>query len=161
VKNYQDHTLKEYTRALSSKTPVPGGGSAAALVASLGMALIAMVARYSIDRNPSQAVERKTKSILRQGEALEKRLLQLVDRDAQAYRKVVKTRWAPPAKKKAALREARRVPQEVVRSCQRGIPLAAFLVKKGNRYLQSDARLAIEFLKSALRASQITIEINQ
>ena len=146
MKNYQDHTLKEYTRALSSKTPVPGGGSAAALVASLGMALIAMVARYSIDRNPSQAVERKTKSILRQGEALEKRLLQLVDRDAQAYRKVVKTRWAP---------------QEVVRSCQRGIPLAAFLVKKGNRYLQSDARLAIEFLKSALRASQITIEINQ
>ena len=158
MKNYQNHTLTEYIRALSSRTPVPGGGSAAALVGSLGMALIAMVARYSMNPSP---VETKIRNILRQSQGLERRLLQLVDRDAQAYRKVVKTRWAPPAKKKAALREARRVPQEVVRSCQRGIPLAAFLVKKGNRYLQSDARLAIEFLKSALRASQITIEINQ
>ena len=44
MKRYKIHTLQEYLEVLSQRTPVPGGGSAAALVGSLGAALISMVA---------------------------------------------------------------------------------------------------------------------
>ena len=43
-------TLADYTAALASDAPVPGGGSAAALAASLAASLTGMVVRLSIDR---------------------------------------------------------------------------------------------------------------
>ncbi len=161
MKKYQNHTLKEYLDGLSSRTPVPGGGSAAALVGALGTALISMVANYSLKRNPSRLEEAKIQEVLRASETIRGRLLELVDGDAQAYQRVVKARRLDSARKKAALKEARAVPQEVCRLCQKALPLAAFLVQKGNPYLKSDARLAGEFLQAAFRASRINVEINQ
>ena len=135
LKKFKNHTLKEYLDVLSKKTPVPGGGSAAALVAAAGVALLSMVASYSKGKCRTKAVENKIKKIHQQTEAMRKRLLELVDLDAKAYEKVVKARKKPASARKKALKEAGRVPLEVCRLCYKAVGLASYLAKNGNKNL--------------------------
>lgn len=160
MKKYKFHTLQEYLAVLSKRTPVPGGGSAAALAGSLGAALISMTANYSLKRNQPPSVEAKIKTILKKSESIRKRLLDLVDLDARAYLNVVKNRTQLDKKKKV-LRRAREVPQEVCRLCAQAIDLTPFLVLKGNKYLLSDVKAAVEFLLAAFSAAKMNVEVNQ
>ena len=161
MKKYSNHTLKEYVDALSARTPVPGGGSAVALVAALASALISMVAQYSIKPDQPKPVQRKFQNILAKNERLRKRLLQLVDADAEAYLKVVQSRHSGQNKKKFALRNARGVPQEVCRLCYATLQLTPFLAERGNQYLLSDVEVALELLSAAFHSAKINVEINQ
>src|SRR3990167_6578093 len=128
MKKYKDHTLQEYLDVLSKKTPVPGGGSAAALTAATGAALVSMVANYSKGKGKSKHVDAKIRSILKESEKIRKRLLVLVDLDAQVYLAVVNSRGASPAVKKRALQKAAKVPGEVCRWCYQTIQLTPYLV---------------------------------
>ncbi len=146
---------------MSKKTPVPGGGSAAALTAATGAALISMVANYSRGKSKSKRIEDKISSILKQNEKIRKRLLALVDLDAQAYLGVVKARTASPQVKKRASMKAAKVPHEVCQLCYEAIQLTSYLVKNGNQYLVSDIEVAVEMLQAAFNAAHINVEINQ
>ena len=64
MKKFKSHTLKDYSKSLSTRAPVPGGGSAAALTACLGASLISMVANYSLGRKKTKRVEAKIKTII-------------------------------------------------------------------------------------------------
>ena len=160
MKKYKDLTLQEYLDALSRKTPVPGGGSAAALVAATGIALILMAANYSVGKSKSKRVEDRLQSIIRQGTALRNHLVALVDLDAQAYLNVVKARQGSKQAKKAALIQAARVPREVCQMCYKGIQLTPFLVEHGNRHLISDIEVAAEMLLAAFNSAMINVEAN-
>lgn len=160
MKLYRQHTLKEYLEVLAARTPAPGGGSAAALSAALGVALIEMVANYSVGKNGVKAVEARFGKILRQASQYRRRLLELVDLDAQAYIGVVKARQASAAKKQAALKQARAVPQEICRLCYAAIQLTPFLVHNGNKYLLSDIEVAGELLLAAYNSALINIHVN-
>jgi formiminotetrahydrofolate cyclodeaminase len=160
VKKYKDHTLQEFLEALSKKTPVPGGGSAAALVAATGIALIVMAAHYSKNKSRSRSIANRIQSIITQGTVLRRRLVALVDLDAQAYLKVVKTRHDSTQAQKAALQKAADVPREVCRLCYQGITLIPFLVEQGNVHLISDIEVAVEMLLAAFKAAMITVEVN-
>jgi len=161
MKKYKSHSLKEYCDILSGKTPVPGGGSAAALTAALGTALISMVARYSIGKQTNKKDARKMEGVLKKSETIRKRLLDCVDLDAEAYLKVVKARKKSPRQKKAARKAARGVPQEVCRLCYTAIALTPFLVTRGNPHLASDIEVAIELLLAAFQSAKINVVINQ
>ncbi|MCK5581017.1 MAG: cyclodeaminase/cyclohydrolase family protein [Candidatus Omnitrophica bacterium] len=161
MKKYKSHTLKEYLDVLASRNPTPGGGSAAALTASTGVALIAMVARYSLGKGASKAVEKRIEKILEKSEAFRKRLLECVDLDAQAYLKVVAARKGTAREKKAASRQAQKVPLEVSKLCCKAVDLTPFLVEKGNKYLVSDVEVAVELLLAAYKSAMINVKINQ
>lgn len=161
MKPFRNYSLSEYTRVLSLKIPAPGGGSAAALTAALGAALLSMVANYSLGKSASRANEQKIKASLKQSEQLRKRFLQLVDLDAQAYLNVVKTRKAAPAKRIAARRKAAEVPLEVCKLCYKAVQLSPALVRYGNKYLVSDVKVALELLLAAFNAARVNVEINQ
>jgi len=161
MKKFKNHTLEEYLSVLSRKTPVPGGGSAAALTAATGAALVSMVANYSTGKGRPKRVENKILNILKQSEQIRKRLLVLIDLDAQAYLNVVKTRGATAQVKKRASREAAKVPGEVSRLCYKAIQLTPYLVTEGNKHLLSDIAVAIELFQAAYNAACINVEINQ
>src|SRR3989338_11147741 len=113
--NFSRHTIGRYLDDLAGREPVPGGGSAAALSAALGAALISMVTRYSIGRKGNTKIlDRQMTKVLAQSEALRRRLLVLASEDAKAYLAVVAARAAgsPKAKQRAALKAAA-VPKEV------------------------------------------------
>ena len=162
MKKYKNFTLQEYLNSLSQRTPVPGGGSAAALVGALGASLISMVANYSIKPNQPLEVLTKIKKIFKESETLRKQLLEMVDLDAAAYLKVVESRSTSVSveKKRNALRAAQAVPVEVCRLCYQAIELTPFLAKKGNKYLLSDVEVAVEFLLAAFSAARFNVEVN-
>lgn len=161
MKLFRNYSLSEYTRALSLKVPAPGGGSAAALIGAVGAALLSMVANYSLEKDSSSQAAKKIKDILKQTERLRKRLLELVDLDAQAYLRVARSRQASPQKKRAAVKAARQVPQEVCRLCYKAVQLSPDLVRYGNKYLLSDVEVALEALQAAFNSAKINVEINQ
>lgn len=160
MKKYKSHTLKEYLNSLSKKTPIPGGGSAAALTAALGLGLISMVANYSKEKSKSKRIEKRILTTIKTSEQIRKRLLQLVDLDAEAYLKVVKSRKSSASARQKALKQARSVPAEVTRLCYKAVQLTPFLIKNGNKHLASDLKIAVEMLLAAYNASLINVEIN-
>lgn len=160
MKKFKNYTLKQYVEQLSQRTPVPGGGSAAALAAALGAALVSMVAHYSLGKGKPALMERKIKKILKESEKLKKRFLALVDLDAQAYLAVVKARKKSPKIKKAALKRAREVPLEVCNRCYEAVELTPFLVHHGNAYLVSDIQVANELLLAAFKSAMVNVQIN-
>lgn len=161
MQKFKNQTLKSYLDLLASRNPTPGGGSVAALAAALGAGLISMVANYSIKKSNPPFLNKKMQALLLKSEKLRKRLLDLVDLDAQAYLGVVKTRNAGPQKKQKALKKAREVPMEVCRLCYGVIQLTPILIKEGNRYLLSDVQVAAELLVAAFHSAMINVEINQ
>ena len=161
MKNYKGHTLKEYLGSLAAKSSVPGGGSASALTAAIGVALISMVANYSKGKSTSKRVETRIKNTLLKSEKIRKRLLELVDLDAKAYLRVVKTRQSSARIKKDALKKAASVPREVCRLCYSAIQMTPFLVEQGNKNLISDIDVAVELLFAAFNSARINIAINK
>ena len=161
MKPFKNYTLDQYLEVLSQKKPVPGGGSAAALTAALGAALLSMAANYSLGRDHPEGVDRKLKALLKKTETIRKRLCKLIDLDAQAYLKVVETRKASLVQRQQALKKAREVPGEVCRLCYQAVHLAPYLIEKGNRYLISDVEGGVEMLLAAFKAAKANVEINQ
>jgi len=158
---YKNQSLQFYLDQLASRNPVPGGGSAAALVGALGAALIAMVANYSVGKGKTKKAQAKIKDVLRKSEKFRQQLLALVDRDAQAYLKVVQTRKAAPNIKHKARQKARAVPLETCRLCYDVLQLAPNLVEHGNPYLLSDVKVAVEMLWAGFNAAMFNAEANQ
>ena len=68
---------------------------------------------------------------------------------------------ADEKKKVRALKEAQKVPLEVARLSKVAINLTPFLVKKGNPYLLSDIKCAVEMLLSAFKSAMANVEANQ
>ena len=161
MKKFKNHTVQGYINILSQKTPVPGGGSAAALTAVTGSGLISMVARYSLKPNMAKKDAGKIHSILKKNEKIKASLLDCVDLDPQAYLKVVKARSADKRAQKAARREAGKIPLRVCKLCYEAMRLLPGLVKKGNPCLMSDIEVATELLTAAYNAAMINVKINK
>jgi formiminotetrahydrofolate cyclodeaminase len=98
---------------------------------------------------------------LKNSERIRSKLQTLVDKDAQAYLRVVVTRKASQSDRKAALRQAGKVPLEVARLCYEALDLIPPLVEKGSPFLLSDLGVAGEFLFAAFKAAMINVRVNQ
>ena len=145
--DYRSATLMEYLDALAARVPVPGGGSAAALDAAMGVALISMVINFTICKPRYARYEKELKKALEKSEKLRVEFLRLVDLDAAAY-------------KSRSLRDALDVPFMVCRLCLEGAKLLPALVKKSNPHLISDVAVAAAFLESAFSAAYFNVQIN-
>ncbi|MBI5145023.1 MAG: cyclodeaminase/cyclohydrolase family protein, partial [Candidatus Omnitrophica bacterium] len=58
---YREATLKKYSDDLAAKLPAPGGGSAAALAAAMGVSLISMVVNFTLGKPKYAQYERELK----------------------------------------------------------------------------------------------------
>lgn len=84
MKSFSDCTIQEYLESLGSTRPAPGGGSASAVQAALGAALLVKVASISEIKLKISLV-----SEIEKAKRLEKSFMQVSDEDAAAYTKVV------------------------------------------------------------------------
>lgn len=149
--NFKNKTIQKYLDQLSRREPVPGGGSAAALTAALGLGLISMVTNYSLGRKSNtKTVEKHLKKILAHSESIRLRLLELTSLDSEAYLK----------DRRQGTKSALAVPQEVCKLCYKAVQLTPFLANKGNPYLLSDLEVALELLLSAFLAARIMVRTN-
>lgn len=144
---YKNRSLKRYLDDLSARLPAPGGGSASALVATLGCCLISMVANFTIGKERYKRYEKEIIKILRLNEIYRERLLRLVDLDIKSF-------------KEKNLKKAIDVPLEVCKICVQILKLCPKLEKKGNKNLISDVLCAKEFLKAGFRGALENVKIN-
>jgi glutamate formiminotransferase/formiminotetrahydrofolate cyclodeaminase len=85
----------ELVDQVSSSSPVPGGGSVAALVGSLAAALAAMVASLSVAKRPEHADQ--LSSLAEQAQEIKRALVDAVDEDAQAFNALMQANRLPRA----------------------------------------------------------------
>ena len=83
-------TLDEYLDKLAARSPIPGGGSAAALVGALGISLLSMVGRYLAQHKSAPTSRRKISNILKFTEKTRAALRRLMNEDETAYSKIAK-----------------------------------------------------------------------
>ena len=166
---YQD-TLKKYLDDLAAKLPAPGGGSAAALTAATGAALISMVANFTIGKEKYKFVEEEIKKVLSSSEDLRQKLINLVDEDVTAYKKLSSayklSKDSPEDKRKReqamqeGLKEALATPLEVCKLSHQAVKLCPVMSEKGNANLISDVGVAVALLASAFQSALLNVEIN-
>ena len=160
VKKLVSHTLKEYVDQLARKTPAPGGGSAVALNAALGVALLEMVTQYSVAKARTKRLETRFKTNLTKCKALRQRLLELVDLDAKAYEGFVKARKKGKAEQRKAAKAAAAVPKEICQKCYQAMQLTSLLAEEGNQNLISDLEIAIDMLVGSFNGALLLQEMN-
>jgi formiminotetrahydrofolate cyclodeaminase len=148
-----------FVERLASAEPVPGGGSAAAVAASLAAGLVTMVATLSEGR-PAYAAHA----------ALHARLLDLADEDADAYarfaaamrlpRDTERERDARAAAMRGAAQIAAEVPLRTVEACVELIALAEALAGRSNRNAASDLEVASRLTAAAAESAAANVRVN-
>jgi len=168
--SFADLTVGQFVERLSSSEPVPGGGAASALAAALGASLVAMVAGLSAGR-PKYAVYEET--LFRAdatGKQLAAELLQIADKDAEAYAGYAAALKLPRdtdeqiEARQAAIRSAARAasdaPCDCVRACLRLAEVTEELAGRSNVNASSDVLVAALLAEAGARGAAENVRIN-
>ena len=161
---------EEFVEILASKEPVPGGGGASALVGAVGCALGNMVGSLTVGKKKYADVEAEIIALKEKADKLQKELLALVDKDAEAFEPLAKAYGLPKETEEekaekakvmeAALKTACGVPLEIMRKCCEAIELIEEFAAKGSRLALSDAGVGASFCRAALFGASLNVFIN-
>ena len=160
----------EFSEALASKEPTPGGGGASAYAGALASALASMVGNLTVGKKKYADVEKRVQSELLELADTRLRLLELIDADAAAFAPLAAAYGMPrgtdeeAAAQKAALQaalvDACEVPLEIMRQCVQVVESCVFLAKHGSVLAVSDAGAGAVLAKAALLAASLNVRIN-
>lgn len=152
-------TIKGFLEKLSSKNPVPGGGSAAALAGAQAAGLVAMAAKFS-----------KDKKIAKKAERLMKVLMSLITKDAEAYEEAAFAYKLPEETQKEkrdrkeaiekALKHATEIPLQTARYSYEVLKLAEFLLKDCNPSVITDLGTAALMAQAAVEGAILNVKVN-
>ncbi|MGN0732903.1 MAG: cyclodeaminase/cyclohydrolase family protein, partial [Emergencia sp.] len=92
---FSEKTVKEFTEVLASKEPVPGGGSASALIGAVGVSLGDMVGELTVGKKKYADVEDEIKILMERAQQVRRDFLELVDADAKAFAPLAKAYGIP------------------------------------------------------------------
>lgn len=161
-----DQSCSDFTAALSTKAPVPGGGGAAALMGALGAALCAMAANLTIGKPKFIEKEQNLQEITLRAEMLRQRMLTMVDEDALAFEPLSKAYAMPKdapdyaeVMKKVTI-GACRVPLETMKCACGVIDALNALLNQCSRLVLSDVGCGAVAAKAALETAAMNVFVN-
>ena len=163
-------TVREFVDSTSTDSPVPGGGSVAALCGSLAAALTAMVANLTHGKKGYEQVSNEMSALASDAQSLKAEFLRAVDDDARAFDAVMAANRMPKGTPdeqtrreqsiQAATMRAIEVPLSVMRLCERTLPLIEPVAEKGNKNSISDAGVAALVLTAGVKGAWLNVLIN-
>jgi formiminotetrahydrofolate cyclodeaminase len=152
--------LDNYLDKLAEASPVPGGGSAAALIGAIGMSLLSMVIKYVLKRNDKGISHAKLFKILEFTEHSRHRLRELMDKDEAAYLRLSKGRRGGKKDMAPLYKGAAEVPLEVCAIIQGGLKKCEELCACRKTSLVSDLAEASIILETGFLSAKFNVEIN-
>ncbi len=165
-----EKSFNDFLGELASRSPVPGGGSVAALSASLASALTEMVANLTIGKKGFEKVEEEMKKISRESADYREKFLKDIDKDAEAFSRVMDAFKLPKntqeeiIKRKKVIQEefknAALVPLGVAEDTLKLMKLTSKVVKMGNKNAISDGAVAAMMARSAVLGALSNVKIN-
>jgi formiminotetrahydrofolate cyclodeaminase len=163
-------SCREFAAELASKKPVPGGGGAAALTASLGTALNTMVGNFSMGKKKFIDCKEKHEDLINKGEILRERLVALVDKDAELFEPLSKAYTMPSKtddekKQKSevlqkCLKVACTAPMETLELTYQALLLHQEIQEISSKNIISDVGVGVQCLKAALNSAYLNVLIN-
>jgi methenyltetrahydrofolate cyclohydrolase len=165
-----DRTVTDLLAAFRSSDPTPGGGSASALAGAVGASLLAMVAKLPRSRATTEEDAERLSSAGERCTALSEELAALIDRDSEAYERVMAAYRRPKgtdeekAARSAAIQDglaaAIGAPLDVMRACAAATEQGVVVARLANLSASSDVQVAFELLGAGLRGAKLNVEIN-
>lgn len=166
--------IDEFIKKLASKDAAPGGGTVAALTASLAAGLNSMVYSLTIGKKSYEALEEETKekilSLEKESKEFTNYILGYMEKDREVFLalmdcyKLPKENEEEKAIRNAAIQEktvgAMMVPLELARKCEKFYENIDVAVKYGNKEAISDAGCAAILLDATIKMAILNVKIN-
>ena len=155
-----------FADVLAARESVPGGGSAAALAGALGIALCSMVGNFTTGKKKYAHAEADVQRMLKNGEALRRRFLELANQDAAALEPLTRAYGIPKdaPDRNRILEEvtlnACQAPLEMVRCCSEALVLLEEMLEKGSRLLITDVGSGALLCKAAMESAALNVFVN-
>lgn len=162
---YRKTSLDSYIKELSSAAAVPGGGSAAALGATLGVSLSLMVARIMAGKTPPKKRQR-WKDIIHDLEAIKRSIAAVIDLDARLYKKVIaayglsKKNAARSERIQTALFDAYLSMRDLAIDICSALRLRAEVASGARGAIANDLYVSTQFLRAAFCSAIETAQVN-
>jgi methenyltetrahydrofolate cyclohydrolase len=156
---YIKSSVEDYLIKLSERKHVPGGGSAAALMAAVGAGLNLMVVNYSIDKDIEAESGHKLLTLRDKQNEILSRLKSMVDEDCEVFSSLMET-ISKGSDVQEKYKEAAVVPLNVCRKCYESIKITKILSAVGNKNLITDIGCAANTLNAAFDSAELNVEIN-
>lgn len=161
-----ERSVREFNEVLATKAPVPGGGGASALCGAIGTALGSMVGALTVGKKKYAAVEENIKALMVRAEDLRLRLEACIKKDAEGFEPLSRAYGIPkddPTREsvmESCLREAAKVPMEILALCCESIELLREFADKGSILAVSDAGTGAAICKGAMLGAAINVKVN-
>ena len=171
-KIWEDQSIlpKRFLSLLSSNSPAPGGGSAAALNAAQAVALAEMVARLTVGKKKYIDYNEEMNDIIAKASTLRKVFTERMEKDIDAFNEVMSAYKMPKdtEEEKTARREAIREatikaidsPMEIVNNTVEVFEILYKLSLHGNKNAISDVGVASLNMKTAFESASYNVYIN-
>jgi formiminotetrahydrofolate cyclodeaminase len=165
-----EYQVADFMERLASDAPAPGGGSASALMGASGASLAAMVAGLTLGKEKYSEFAAQTQALQVNGIRLQKRFLELIDLDTEAFNEVSAAYKLPKADdaeketRRAAieqsLQNATKTPFAMMQAAVECLELVAGAVGKTNASAASDLGVAAYSLHAATQGAWLNVLIN-
>ncbi len=167
---FKELTIDQFIEKLSSDSPVPGGGSAAALAGATAAGLIAMVASLTAGKAGYEEHWDEMTSIRQEMEQARDFFLNAMDEDAGSYAKVIDCFKMPKDtdEEKAcrlqaiqdSLYGAAVIPLQIAEKAAELFRFAEIVIEKGNKNAASDGAVAALMARTTVRGALYNVRIN-
>jgi len=165
-----DMSVVNFLDETASNSPVPGGGSIAALSAAFSAALTQMVANLTLGKKGYEDVQEEVAIVVKEAKAMKEFFVEYIDKDSDAFNEVMNAFKLPKDTeekaelRKGAIQEATRfaalVPLEVAREAYKIMDIASLVVQKGNKNAVTDGAVATMLARTAVLSALYNVKIN-
>ena len=162
----REKTINEFNELLASAAAVPGGGGVSALASALGAGLGVMVGCLTVGKKKYAEYEEELQEITAEAKKIQKRLLELVEEDAEGFEPLSRAYSMPKdAPGREELMEnclvlATFAPMEIAELSCRGIELLERFARIGSVLAVSDAGCGAALSAAALKSSALNVYAN-
>ena len=165
-----DRSLEGFVEETASESVAPGGGSVSATLGALGAALGTMVANLSSHKRGWDDRWEEFSEWAVRGKEIYTRLLELVDRDTEAFNNIMEAYRLPDRSEQdkrvksdaieAAARGAMDIPLQVMEESLASMQVIRAMAEMGNPASVTDAGVGALCARAAVRGAYLNVRIN-